>query len=45
MQRIFNKQIARNELEVYLDDVLSYAKNHTEMLKTLDEAFKNLIDS
>ena len=43
MQRIFNKQIARNDLEVYLDDVLTYSKNHDEMLKTLDEAFKNLI--
>ena len=45
MQRIFNEQIARNKLEVYLDDVLYYAKDHTEMLKTLDKAFKNLIDS
>ena len=45
MQRIFSKQIAKNELEVYLDDVLSYAKDHTEMLKTLEEAFKNLIES
>ena len=45
MQRIFSKQIAKNELEVYLDDVLSYAKDHTEMLNTLEEAFKNLIDS
>ena len=45
MQRIFTKQIARNDLEVYLDDVLAYSKTHGEMLKTLDEALKNLISS
>ena len=45
MQRIFNRQIARNDLEVYLDDVLAYSKDHNEMLKTLDEAMKNLIES
>ena len=45
MQRIFSKQVARNDLEVYLDDVLAYSKDHNEMLRTLDEAMKNLIDS
>ena len=45
MQRIFCKQVAKNELEVYLDDVLAYSKNHKEMLKTLEDAFKNLIES
>ena len=45
MQRIFNKQIARNDLEVYLDDVLAYSKDHTEMLRTLDEALSNLTKS
>jgi hypothetical protein len=45
MQRIFSKQIARNDLEVYLDDVLAYSKDHKEMLRTLDEAMKNLISS
>ena len=43
MQRIFNRQIARNDLECYLDDVLAYSKDHDEMLNTLDEALKNLI--
>ena len=42
MQRIFNKQIARNDLEVYLDDVLAYSKDHNEMLETLSEALGNL---
>jgi hypothetical protein len=45
MQRTFNKQIARNDLEVYLDDVLAYSKDHTEMLTTLDEALNNLTES
>jgi hypothetical protein len=45
MQRIFSKQIARNDLEVYLDDVLAYSKDHKDMLRTLDEAMKNLISS
>ena len=45
MQRIFNEQIVKQELEVYLDDVLCYAKDHTEMLRILEKAFKNLIDS
>ena len=45
MQRIFSKQVANNDLEVYLDDVLAYAKTHTDMLKTLDEALQNLSDS
>ena len=45
MKRIFSKQVAKNELEVYLDDVLAYSKDHNEMLRTLDEAMKNLIDS
>ena len=45
MQQIFSKQVARNDLEVYLDDVLAYSKDHDEMLRTLDEAMKNLIDS
>ena len=45
MQQIFSKQVARNDLEVYLDDVLAYSKDHNEMLRTLDEAMKNLIDS
>ena len=45
MQRIFCKQIANNELEVYLDDVLAYSKDHKEMLRTLDEALENLSKS
>ena len=45
MQRIFSKQIANNELEVYLDDVLAYSKDHKEMIKTLDEALENLSKS
>ena len=45
MQRIFSRQVARNDLEVYLEDVLAYSKDHNEMLRTLDEAMKNLIDS
>ena len=45
MKRIFSKQVARNDLEVYLDDILAYSKDHNEMLKTLDEAMKNLIES
>ena len=42
MQRIFCKQIANNDLEVYLDDVLAYSKDHREMLQTLDKALENL---
>ena len=42
MQRIFNKQIARNDLEVYIDDVLAYSRDHNEMLRTLNEALDNL---
>jgi len=42
MQRIFCKQIANNDLEVYLDDVLAYSKTHKEMLQTLDKALENL---
>ena len=45
MKRIFSKQVIRNDLEVYLDDILAYSKDHNEMLKTLDEAMKNLIDA
>ena len=45
MQRIFCKQIAKNDLEVYLDDVLAYSKTHSEMLQTMDEALQNLSDS
>ena len=45
MQRIFSKQVAKNDLEVYLDDVLAYSKDHNEMLRTLDEAMQSLIDS
>ena len=45
MQRIFHKQVAKNDLEVYLDDVLAYSKDHNEMMSTLDEALKNLVDS
>ena len=45
MQRIFSKQIAKNDLEVYLDDVLAYSKDHKEMLRTLDEALENLAKS
>ena len=28
MQQIFSRQVARNDLEVYLDDVLAYSKDH-----------------
>ena len=42
IQRVFSTQIARNELEVYLDDVLAYAIDHNEMRKTLNEALRNL---
>ena len=45
MQRIFSKQIANNDLEVYLDDVLAYSKDHKEMLRTLDQALENLSQS
>ena len=34
MQRILTKQIAGNDLEVYLDDVLAFSKDHDEMLRT-----------
>ena len=45
MQRIFSKQVANSDLEVYLDDVLAYSKTHQDMLKTLDEALQNLSDA
>ena len=45
MKRIFSKQVSRNDLEVYLDDILAYSKDHSEMLRTLDEAMKNLTES
>ena len=40
MKRIFSKQVSRNDLEVYLDDILAYSKDHSEMLKTLDKALQ-----
>ena len=45
MQRIFSNQIAKNDVEVYLDDVLAYSKDHKEMLTTLELSLKNLINS
>ena len=45
MTRVFYKQIARNDVECYLDDVLAYGTSHQDMLRILKEAFQNLKDS
>ena len=42
MHRIFRQQIAREELEVYLDDILVFASDDNEMLRILEETFLNL---
>ena len=45
MRRIFQKQIEKNEVEVYLDDLLCHSSDHSSMLAILRETFENMSDS
>lgn len=45
IERCFRQQIAANEILVYLDDILGYAKDHNEMLRILEHSFSILRDA
>ena len=42
MERIFRKQIEKQELLCYLDDILCFGPGHQDMLSILRNAFENL---
>lgn len=42
MQRVFQKQIVKEDIEVYLDDILAFASDDDDMLRILEETFLNL---
>ena len=45
VHRIFRKQIEKNEVENYLDDLLCHGKTHADMLRILEECFESLGNS
>ena len=45
MTRLFKSQLERNVSVIYLDDVLNFASNHTEMLAILEESFQLLLNA
>ena len=42
MHRILRPQIAKGDLEVYLDDILAFGSDNDSMLRILEEMFQNL---
>ena len=45
MNRIFRKQVATRNVEIYLDDILCHTQTHGEMLEILEQIFENLKNS
>ena len=45
MRRIFHKQIEKNDIEIYLDDILAHSADTSSMLAILRETFQNMSDS
>ena len=45
VHRIFRKQIEKNEVENYLDDLLCHGKTHADLLRILEECFESLGNS